>query len=56
MHYFDLRANERKTFTVLLNASYRGRFYAPAVAVAAMYDDRIHANNAGTWVEVVPGD
>lgn len=51
--YFDLKANERKTFSILLNASYQGKFYLPSVAVEAMYDNNIYANKAGKWVEVV---
>lgn len=51
--YFDLKANERKTFSILLNASYQGKFYLPSVAVEAMYDNSIYANKAGRWVEVV---
>lgn len=52
--YFDLKANERKAFTVLLNASYQGKYYLPAVAVEAMYDNSIYANKKGQWVEVNP--
>ncbi|MGL1885847.1 MAG: MG2 domain-containing protein [Reichenbachiella sp.] len=52
MMYFDLKANERKTFEVKLNASYKGNYYLPAVALEAMYDDGINANTAGTWVNV----
>ena len=51
--YFDLNANERKTFKVLLNASYVGRFYLPAIKCEAMYDHTISARKAGQWVEVV---
>lgn len=51
--YFDLKPNERKTFSVLLNASYQGKFYLPSVAVEAMYDNSIYANKAGKWIEVV---
>lgn len=51
--YFDLKANERKTFTILLNASYQGKYYLPAVSVEAMYDNSIYANKAGRWIEVV---
>lgn len=54
--YFGLKPNERKEFTVLLNASYRGRYYLPSVAVEAMYDNSIYANKAGKWVEIVPQD
>lgn len=51
--YFDLKANERKAFTILLNASYQGKYYLPAVAVEAMYDNSIYANKKGQWIEVV---
>ena len=50
--YFDLKANERKTFKVLLNATYAGRFYLPAVQCEAMYDNTINARKPGTWIEV----
>ncbi len=50
--YFDLKANEKKVFKILLNASYRGEFYLPAASVEAMYDHTIHANTAGQWVAV----
>ena len=52
--YFDLKANERKVYTILLNASYQGKFYLPAVSVEAMYDNSIYANKKGQWVEVKP--
>ena len=42
-----------KTFTVTLNASYRGRFYLPAVSCEAMYDNSVYARVPGKWVEVV---
>jgi uncharacterized protein YfaS (alpha-2-macroglobulin family) len=51
-HYFDLNANERKVFIVLLNASYQGRYYLPSTMVEAMYDNSIYANTTGQWVEV----
>jgi uncharacterized protein YfaS (alpha-2-macroglobulin family) len=50
--FFDLRAGEKKTFTVLLNASYAGKFYLPAVSCEAMYDNSISASQAGQWVQV----
>ena len=53
LKYFDLKAKEKKTFTVLLNASYRGRFYMPALSVEAMYDNSRYARIAGDWIEVV---
>jgi len=51
--YFDLRPNETKKFVVLLNATYAGRYYQPAVKVGAMYDNDIEARKTGKWVEVV---
>ncbi|MEQ8908638.1 MAG: MG2 domain-containing protein [Vicingaceae bacterium] len=51
--YFDLQKRESKTFRVLLNAAYLGRFYLPAVECSAMYDNDIHAVKSGKWVEVV---
>lgn len=50
--YFDLRANESKTFKVALNATYAGRYYLPGVNVEAMYDNTVNARVAGKWVEV----
>ncbi|MTI22568.1 hypothetical protein E1176_16165 [Fulvivirga sp. RKSG066] len=52
--YFDLYASKSKTFRVVLNAAYLGRFYQPAVHAGAMYDDEISAYKSGQWVEVVP--
>jgi uncharacterized protein YfaS (alpha-2-macroglobulin family) len=54
--YFDLHTNQKQTFTVLLNASYQGRFYLPSTVCEAMYDATVNARKAGKWVEVVkPG-
>ncbi len=51
--YFDLAANERKTFKVLLNATYAGHFYQPAIDCEAMYDNTINASTSGQWIDVV---
>jgi len=51
--YFGLGENETKVFLVVVNASYRGRYYQPGVAVEAMYDAAIHANTKGQWIEIV---
>ncbi|MEQ9659014.1 MG2 domain-containing protein, partial [Fulvivirga sp.] len=46
-----------KTFKILLNAAYLGKFYLPAVSAECMYDNEIFAREAGKWVEVVrPGE
>lgn len=41
--YFNLKQNERKQFSVRLQASYAGRFVLPAIQCEAMYDTSIHA-------------
>ncbi len=51
--YFDLNPNERKTFRVLLTASYAGTYYLPAISCEAMYDKSIYARRKGREVEVV---
>jgi alpha-2-macroglobulin len=51
--YFDLGIGQRKTFQVLLTASYAGTYYLPAVSCEAMYDHGIYARTKGQTVEVV---
>jgi hypothetical protein len=55
--YFDLNrkrnTSETKTFTVLLNAAYLGRYYLPGIQVEAMYDNDYLARTKGNWIEVV---
>jgi len=51
--YFTLRANETKTFRVLLNASYLGSYYLPGLQCEAMYDHTFLARSKGQWVAVV---
>jgi len=53
LYYYNLKAGKTKTFVTLLNASYLGEFYQPAVYSEAMYDNTINAKKAGTWVKVV---
>ncbi len=50
--YFDLNANQRKTFKVLLTASYAGTFYLQAVSCEAMYDHSIYSREKGQVVSV----
>ncbi|MDD4848208.1 MAG: MG2 domain-containing protein, partial [Bacteroidales bacterium] len=40
--YFDLAPNEKKSFTVSLNATYSGSFTIPAVHCEDMYNDEIY--------------
>ncbi|UII29182.1 MG2 domain-containing protein [Fulvivirga maritima] len=51
--YFALKRNQSKTFRILLNASYQGTYYMPAIQCEAMYDNSISATLKGKEVEVV---
>lgn len=54
--YFSIKQGESKTFRVLLNSSYLGKFYLPMITVEAMYDASINARVPGQWCTVVnPG-
>jgi len=52
--YFDLRRGKSKTFRIVVNAAYAGRYYLPSLVCEAMYDNSIQAVIAGKWVEVTP--
>ncbi|MBD3240600.1 MAG: hypothetical protein GF331_08460 [Chitinivibrionales bacterium] len=51
--YFDINQGKSKTYRVMLNAAYLGRFYLPMLGVEAMYDATINARVPGQWVNVV---
>lgn len=51
--YFDLERGETKTFEVLLNATFVGKYYMPAVFCAPMYDESVQSLKSGQWIEVV---
>lgn len=51
--YFDLGVNESKTFNLLVNASYEGRYYLPGLNAEAMYDNTVYARTKGQWIRVV---
>ena len=55
--YFDLNQrrnkSETKTFTVLLNAAYLGKYYLPGIQVEAMYDNDYLVRTKGNWVNVI---
>ena len=53
--YFSLQPNEQKKFRILLNASYAGDYYLPAVSCVAMYDNAIRAVRPGKVVKVIQG-
>ena len=54
--YFNLnkssKAGSTKTFNVLLNASYLGKYYLPGTQVEAMYDNDYFVRTKGQWIEV----
>jgi len=50
--YYSLEAGKSKTIKVLLNATYKGKFYLPAIYSEAMYDHGISAQIKGRWVTV----
>ncbi len=51
--YFDLKPKESRTVTILLNASYLGKYYLPGIQCEAMYDNDYLVRTQGKWVEVV---
>ncbi len=59
MTYFDLprssgqNKTDTRVYRIQLNAAYAGKYYLPAVACEAMYDNRIQATAPGKWVEVI---
>ena len=53
-YYFGLKASESKTFTLLLNASYLGKYYMPGLQCEAMYDATFITRTKGYWVQVLP--
>ncbi|HNP31701.1 MAG TPA: MG2 domain-containing protein [Flavobacterium sp.] len=52
-YYFSMKASETRTFKILLNASYLGKYYLPGLQCEAMYDNDFLARTKGQWVEVV---
>ncbi len=48
-----MKKNETKTFRILLNASYLGKYYLPGVQAEAMYDNDYIARTKGEWIKVV---
>ncbi|MBC7865497.1 MAG: hypothetical protein IAF38_21155, partial [Bacteroidia bacterium] len=51
--YYNIGGKETKTYKVVLNATYLGKYYLPTVYSEAMYDNAINARVPGKWVEVV---
>ena len=55
--YFNLSKSSKngstKTFNVLLNASYLGKYYLPGTQAEAMYDNDYFVRTKGQWIEVI---
>ena len=51
--YFDLERGQTKTFEVLLNATFVGKYYMPAIFCAPMYDESVQSLKPGQWIEVI---
>ena len=54
--YFSLYRRGTVKYTVLLNASYTGRFYMPGPQCEAMYNHDVFARRSGKWIEVVKAE
>lgn len=50
--YFKLERGQTKTFLMILNASYIGKYYFPNIQTEAMYDKKYLSLIPGRWVEV----
>lgn len=53
MTYFNLGVRQTKTFSVRLQAAYRGSYYLPPVSCQAMYAPQEQARTSGMWVHVI---
>lgn len=51
--FFGIKAGQTKSFVILLNAAYRGKYYMPVTRCAPMYDNKINAARGGGLVSVV---
>lgn len=51
--FFNLSAQEKVTYRVMLTASYAGTYYLPATSCEAMYDKSIYVRKKGYTVDVV---
>jgi hypothetical protein len=50
--FFSLSRKQKKSFVVLLNAAYQGKFYLPATQCGAMYNNEVSATGIGGWINV----
>ena len=51
-YYFNLKKNQSKNFQLTANASYKGRYYQPAITAEAMYEGEIKATKKGLWLDI----
>ncbi|MBC7413054.1 MAG: hypothetical protein H7331_11455 [Bacteroidia bacterium] len=52
-YYFSMNSGETKTFKIVVNASYLGKYYLPGIQCEAMYDNSFMVRTKGQWIEVV---
>lgn len=52
--YFDLSEKQTRTYYVMLNAAYAGKYYMPVMSAEAMYDNSISASKVARWVNINP--
>ncbi|MEM7180672.1 MAG: MG2 domain-containing protein [Spirochaetota bacterium] len=52
LSYFDLAPGAIQRIKIHTNASFKGRYYLPAIQVEAMYDASIHSVRKGRWIEI----
>ncbi|MBN1499910.1 MAG: hypothetical protein JW982_07140, partial [Spirochaetes bacterium] len=50
--YFSLNSNETKKFTIMLNATFLGKYYMPGITAEDMYNAEIKASVLGSWVQI----
>jgi uncharacterized protein YfaS (alpha-2-macroglobulin family) len=53
LSYFDRAPGKSVTVSIRAQSAYLGRFFMPAIACNAMYDNTVYARTEGGWVEVV---
>ncbi len=51
--YFTLKRGETKTFTVLLNATFLGKYYLPGLHCEAMYNNEYAVHTKGQWITIL---
>ncbi len=51
--YYRKRNENTKTYKLMANASFKGRYYLPAINVEAMYDGNLKARQKGKWIDIV---